>query len=259
MQKTLCRLIALTVTAYLAGCAGDGGPKGGDRATIAKTRYATAGTELIQEEMERTRHKTRQEDVAIRYKLKAEGFPRDRIYSLWIERTIGGIPENRKAFERLRVEADETVTTAYGADLEFVLVRDREHRSEPNVLTDVPEGQSLVLTLVSEDRTIESWLRMTPFPIEARGDCGCRIAIEPRTAADRVLATIHGGEFQAGEKVELRVVSQGNTTVLSERASSNGRFRATVYPQGSADRRSTATVTATGATCSVSTHFHWGE
>lgn len=258
-MNTLFRLTVLTMTAYLAGCAAGGGTTKGDGATASRTRYATAGTSLTPEEVERTRHKTRQEDVAIRYKLKAEGFPRDRLYSLWTERTVGGIPENRKAFERLRVEADETVTTAYGTDLEFVLVRDRERRSGPDVLTDVPEGQSLVLTLVSDDRAIESWLRVTPFPVESVGDGGCRIAIEPQAAADRVLATIHGGGFQAGEKVEIRIVSRGSSAVISERATAKGGFRATAYPEGPADRRGTATVTASGAKCSVATHFHWGE
>lgn len=258
-MNTLFRLAVLTMSAYLAGCAAGGGTTGTEGTTVSRTRYATAGTSLTPEELERTRHRTRQEDVAIRYKLKAEGFPRDRIYSLWIERTVGGIPENRKAFERLRIEADDTVTTTYGTDLEFVLVRDRERRSGPDVLTDVPEGQSLVLTLVSDDRAVESWLRMTPFPVESLSDEGCRIAIEPQAAADRVLATIHGGGFQAGEKVEIRIVSRGSSAVINERASTNGSLRATAYPQGSADRRGTAAVTASGAKCSVATHFHWGE
>lgn len=258
MRKRLSPLIA-TACLWLPGaCTTTDRLVQGEQKAGPPMRYATAGTSLIHEEIDRTRHPTRSEDVAIRYRLWARGFPQDRPYSLWLERFVVGTAESQPVVERLRVGLDDIVTTASGAELQFALVREGERTTDPDVLARVPEGHSVILTLVSNDRKVESWTRLVPFPIEAFGQTGCRISVESEFA-DRLAVTIVGERFQADEEVDIQSVSGGEIIRSRQRATGQGSFKAVMFPQVAGGRKGTAVLTASGGRCSVTTHFHWGE
>ena len=258
MRTLLWGLMAMTCLGLLEGCATSGGVAQSEHAAKPAPRYSTAGTSLTYEEIERTVHRTRHEDIAVRYRLNAKGFPRDKQYSLWVERFVGGRPESQEAIKQLRVREDEVVTTHLGRALEFVFVRYREQATDPDVLTGVPEGRSLILTLVSNDRSVESWVKMVPFPIEAFGKEGCRLAVESESA-DRSMVTIIGESFEPNEMVEVLAKSDGETIRFSEQAAGDGRFLIAMFPHVRGKQHGATDVTATSKKCTATIRFHWGD
>lgn len=208
------------------------------------------------EEIERILHKTGPEPIAVRYRLKAEGFPTDTEYSLRFG--LQGGPE--KTIEHLSVrDADDVVSTRHGSPFEFVLVRHREQIDDPAVLDQVPEGYSFMLLFASVDDRILAMASLVPFPFVAYGEGGCRIT-SLRGLPYTPPVDILGAGFEPNEKV--RVVAKSDSEIICSAqlpTTADGQLKFSFLPHMRGRRHGSVDVMATGERCSVTLQIPWGD
>lgn len=211
---------------------------------------------LRPEEVERILQINGPELIAVRYQLKAEGFPLDTEYSLRLGLQDG--PE--RTFEKLSVrETDNVVSTRHGSPFEFVLVRHREQIDEPTVLDQVPEGYSYHLMFASVDGRILAMASLVPFPFVAYGEGGCRITSLrglPYTPPIDILAA----GFEPNEKVRIVAKSDGEIICSAELPTrTDGQIQFSFLPPMLGRRHGLVDVMATGERCSVTLQIPWGD
>jgi hypothetical protein len=118
-------------------------------------------------------------------------------------------------------------------------------------------GQSFDIALVDESTNKRAQAKVTPFPITAEGDGGCKANAEIVTKSGLVwLITLAG--YGAGEQVRITSVSKKETLTDDVTASGTGEIAFPIlYPKRS---RRNAQVTAEGSLgCNVSLDFAIGK
>ena len=118
-------------------------------------------------------------------------------------------------------------------------------------------GQSFDIALVDEATNKRAHAKVTPFPITAEGDGGCKASAEVVTKSGLVwLITLAG--YGAGEQVRIRSVAKKETLTDEGAASETGEIAFTIlYPNRS---KRNAQVTAEGSHgCNVSLDFAIGK
>jgi len=118
-------------------------------------------------------------------------------------------------------------------------------------------GQSFDIALVDEATNKRAHAKVTPFPITAEGDGGCKASAEVVTKSGLVwLITLAG--YGAGEQVRIRSVAKKETLTDEVAASETGEIAFPIlYPKRS---KRNAQVTAEGSRgCNVSLDFAIGK
>ena len=147
------------------------------------------------------------------------------------------------------------------------------HKHKPGILADgtvqyIPgidsmmlggyfRGQSFDIALVDEVTNKRAQAKITPFPITAEGDGGCKASAEVITKSGLVwLITLAG--YNAGEQVRITSVAKKETLTDDLAASGTGEIAFPIlYPKRS---KRNAQVTAEGSRgCNVSLDFAIGK
>ncbi len=118
-------------------------------------------------------------------------------------------------------------------------------------------GQSFDIALVDEATNKRAHAKITPFPITAKGDGGCKASAEVITKSGLVwVITLTG--YGAGEQVRITSVSKKETLTDDLAASETGEIAFPIlYPKRS---KRNAQVTAEGSRgCNVSLDFAIGK
>ncbi len=170
--------------------------------------------------------------------IKASGFS-DPAATLTLWQKTGG------QFQKLKpgILADGTVQLIPGVD--------------SMMLGGYIRGQSFDIALVDEATNKRAHAKVTPFPITAEGDGGCRASAEVVTKSGLVwLITLAG--YGAGEQVRITSVAKKETLTDDVAASETGEIAFPIlYPKRS---KRNAQVTAEGSRgCNVSLDFAIGK
>ena len=170
--------------------------------------------------------------------LKASGFS-DPAATLALWQKTGG------QFQKLKpgILADGTVQLIPGID--------------SMMLGGYIRGQSFDIALVDEATNKRAHAKVTPFPITAEGDGGCKASAEVVTKSGLVwLITLAG--YGAGEQVRITSVAKKETLTDDVAASETGEIAFPIlYPKRS---KRNAQVTAEGSRgCNVSLDFAIGK
>ncbi len=170
--------------------------------------------------------------------IKASGFS-DAAATLALWQKTGG------QFQKLKpgILADGTVQIIPGVD--------------SMMLGGYIRGQSFNIALVDEATNKRAHAKVTPFPITAEGDGGCKASAEVVTKSGLVwLITLSG--YGAGEQVRITSVAKKETLTDDVAASGTGEIAFPIlYPKRS---KRNAQVTADGSRgCSVSLDFAIGK
>jgi hypothetical protein len=170
--------------------------------------------------------------------IKASGFS-DPAATLALWQKTGG------QFQKLKpgILADGTVQLIPGVD--------------SMMLGGYIRGQSFDIALVDEATNKRAHAKVTPFPITAEGDGGCKASAEVVTKSGLVwLITLAG--YGAGEQVRIRSVAKKETLTDEVAASETGEIAFPIlYPKRS---KRNAQVTAEGSRgCNVSLDFAIGK
>ena len=170
--------------------------------------------------------------------IKASGFS-DPAATLALWQKTGG------QFQKLKpgILADGTVQLIPGVD--------------SMMLGGYIRGQSFDIALVDEATNKRAHAKVTPFPITAEGDGGCKASAEVVTKSGLVwLITLAG--YGAGEQVRITSVAKKETLTDDVAASETGEIAFPIlYPKRS---KRNAQVTAEGSRgCNVSLDFAIGK
>ncbi len=170
--------------------------------------------------------------------IKASGFS-DAAATLALWQKTGG------QFQKLKpgILADGTVQIIPGVD--------------SMMLGGYIRGQSFNIALVDEATNKRAHAKVTPFPITAEGDGGCKASAEVLTKSGLVwLITLSG--YGAGEQVRITSVAKKETLTDDVAASETGEIAFPIlYPKRS---KRNAKVTAEGSRgCNVSLDFAIGK
>ena len=170
--------------------------------------------------------------------IKASGFS-DTAATLALWQKTGG------QFQKLKpgILADGTVQLIPGVD--------------SMMLGGYIRGQSFDIALVDEATNKRAHAKVTPFPITAEGDGGCKASAEVVTKSGLVwLITLAG--YGAGEQVRITSVAKKETLTDDVAASGTGEIAFPIlYPKRS---KGNAQVTADGSRgCHVSLDFAIGK
>lgn len=203
-------------------------------------KYATPGTELRLEEIER---KTISGRKAVVYRLVPSGFPKGTAVDVWHWK-IDASPQ--------RMVTGHVV----GKSGEVVLQNDPTDELQL-VATHFAKGELFLIGLFTADGSVRAFGKVTPFPIEAR-DGRCRLWVELLSPRGDVFA--YGGEgFEADEDLTVVQWSNGERITKTARASSDGTLPySVVFPAVSGKTTGTVSATVTGRACKVKVEYAWG-
>jgi hypothetical protein len=119
-------------------------------------------------------------------------------------------------------------------------------------------GESVVFTLLSEDGAAKAAVEITPFPLEAEGDGGCRLTVKLMSVKGDSFQIIGEG-FRPGRPVTAVGSPAGEVTQVPLTRKSDGLLTAIVSPAVAGKSGGEATLTASDGSCSVTAGYSWGD
>ena len=182
-----------------------------------------------------------------RYRLRAVGFPREIIFSLFTKNFTASFSE---VISDLRVnEVGNMVASKIG----------HPQRLEDIVLDPgpYPRGAAWDLAIASADRSVASFTRIIPYPIIAR-DKSCLLSLEllsPR--GDRFLVT--GTGFAPGVDLLSELAIEGRHEKKRHRVSVDGQLGPYVISHAAIGRERAARYSVKSSSCEVVIEYEWGE
>lgn len=204
------------------------------------SRFTSPGVRLTYREISRTSLPGGGNGVS--YRLTADGFPRDTTYSLWAKWLNGSTTEIAKA---VRVDAAGRVMDQDGTEVDLLLA-------------SFFEGEPIQYALVAADETARAFVKIIPFPIEARTAGGCRLSLELASPRGDVFL-LQGEGFEPSEHIQATGVSDGEQLSESGRVSDKGDFVSILRPAVAGRTGGVAGVTVSGRSCSASLRYNWGD
>lgn len=193
---------------------------------------------------EETSRSLKSRDSQVCYQLKAEGLPLGETYWMymhWMDGEIVSMPFGFKLDDQGMVYKDNP--------------GDWKHWCVNGLL----RGEAIGCALVSQESGTKASGEVIPFPIEAVGEGGCRIALQLITPANGGTFALFASGFEPGEVTE--VVSRSGREVLSSQGNvkEDGTFVHVMLPGVRGKRGGKASVTVTGRACTVSLAYDWGR
>lgn len=170
------------------------------------------------------------------YSPAAGGLPPGRTVTLWLRRFDGTTLEIRTA------EVNSAGTVAL-----------------PDIaLTGYVKGEPLEVAIMSADKTVKAFAKVTPFPIESTQG-RCRLWLELASGDGMsFIARVEG--FEPNEEVTVISQSDGETIETSRKLSTIGAANPTVlFPGVIGKEDGTARYTVVGRACNVSVEYDWGR
>jgi hypothetical protein len=220
---------------------------------------SSAGATLTLEETNRV---VRPTFHSVFYRLRAVGFQVGQPVSLWVRRwnRVFRFPAwlDEQGLVRFVLDRDtlgEVLTLGFRRDHGLAIFRPGGGGTRALLLAGFADGQPLEVALVSDSAPPRAQARVVPIPRRAEGPGGCSAAAEVLSETGLVYRITFRG-FQPTDTV--RNQSHFRSEVLNATGSSaTGEF---MFPVlfGNGDR-GTASVTASGASCSVRLEYSVGR
>ncbi|MEK7475974.1 MAG: hypothetical protein AAB152_10135 [Candidatus Coatesbacteria bacterium] len=225
---------ALGAAVTLGGCAGP----------TMSTKWGSAWeTHDVQLNLEELRREKVEGKVDVVFRLRATGVPKGRLLLLW-HKSRGGRPVR--------------VPGVYLADDgRLVSVKDRQE-AELHAW-GLARGEAYDLGAASEDGTVRAFIKVTPFPLEAKGPGGIRVWAE--LASARGDAWIVNGEgFRMAEEINTVMTSGEEAHLDVVMASPTGTFSRVLFPAAwFHEAGGMAAWKATAKSGSVELTLGWGD
>lgn len=183
--------------------------------------------------------------TAVRIGFEMRGVPPDKRYEFWTSSADG------LTVKIWDLAADPTGRLAW-------LRKDGSFGPQFNdlrmTLPGFVRGERMEFALVSTDRTIRTFAKFIPFPIEARQG-RCHISLELLTPTTFLL---HGEGFEPGE--EVVGISRSDGEVIEDKltASVDGTIGPGAILPAAISRLYKANITVRARSCSVSLDYAWG-
>ncbi|MDD1622589.1 MAG: hypothetical protein LUQ11_14020 [Methylococcaceae bacterium] len=230
----------IAITLLLSACA-TVLPTSGDREVQLEwgNQFASPGARLIYEE---TFREPTQEGTGVTYKLRAEGFPSDKTYSLWAR---GIDRRTTEIYKPLHIDGSGRILQDDGAEREYVLKK-------------MLEGESIEIALISSDKSKKAFVEITPFPIIAQGEGNCRLSVKPLSAEGQAFQ-IKGEGFVPKQELKVVAKSNGELGEFPVNGTDDGVFGIVVAPAVLGKSGGGASVTVADTTCSATVRYKWGD
>jgi hypothetical protein len=203
--------------------------------------FNTAGASLDLVEAER---RTSAGGSTVLYIVKATGLPQGVVFDVW----------SRPLSKQPQLVPWKASTDPKGR----VVDADDPSEELPAGIQNFAKGEPFEMALISQDGKTRVFGRVVPFPLEATGAGGCRLAVE-LARNDGQMFIISGSGFVPGEQVTWTSVSAGErianvATVKSDGALDRVFFLPAVIGQSSGVAR----YSVQGSRCSVAVEYEWG-
>lgn len=183
------------------------------------------------------------------YNLIGKGFPPDVPYVLW-----QWLPDREPKAVLKGVSFDQRGVLVCSGKPGFCQGAGPD--DPVNIKTTAVAGEMKRMAVASPDGQIAAFADAVPFPIEAT-DKGCKLSVVRMSPmAERVVARATG--FSPGEKLTVTTHSGPEGATLNETADSSGNWTTVIGTQVKGQTQGKASITLTGASCSVSVAFDWG-
>jgi hypothetical protein len=231
-------LLGLGVLAYLGGLGANAGTLLQAAQTVEKSGEPSSGPQLSYREVSRKASST---GDFITYRLRADTFPGGKTYSLTRTLMNGA---TYKVPEPLHIDGSGRVLMKDGSEFDLVL-------------GGTFPGEFMRFTLLSDDGTAKAFAEITPVPIQAVGNGGCRLTVKPMMAAGEAFSIIGEG-FQPGQEIKTVAVSSGQS-MEGHADNKNGNLKMVVFPAVTGQSGGDASLTASDKSCSVTVHYAWGN
>jgi len=178
------------------------------------------------------------------------GFPADKTYDLWFwslgkkpEKAMQGVSFDKRGL--LVCSGKPGSCKGEGAD------------DAINIQAKAALGEPKRFGVVSTDGKVSGFIEAVPFPIEAK-DKSCNVSVVRQSQlAESVI--LRGSGFPPHESVAVQKQPAGNVTMESPTAGGDGTWQEIVEVEVPGQNSGTATIKASGKSCSVSVSFNWGE
>jgi hypothetical protein len=200
---------------------------------------STQGMQLILKEMSRQKVKS---ETDVTYAISSSGLPTDQVYTMWFKpfTTEAPIPKTQ-----YKVDASGALITAdSGQPLQDISVG------------AYARGQAFNLALMNEDKSIQVFATVIPFPIEASSGT-CQLTAE-LAARDGTTFMITGGGFEPNETINMISNSEGEVLPFTVQAGPDGVFHSMELPAVVGKQSGTVSDTATGKKCNLTLKYTWG-
>lgn len=119
-------------------------------------------------------------------------------------------------------------------------------------------GEPIDYALISTDQTVRVYAQLTPFPLEAKSEGGCKLSMTLLSPNLRTFV-ITGEGFKPGETVTT--ISKSDSEIIEKEgiALGDGRINTFIIDPGVVGKTGgTATFQASSKTCNVTVSYEWG-
>lgn len=207
-------------------------------------KFNSPGATLTYKEIGRT---TMLGKTVITYNLFAAGLPKGEHYTL-CTMNIGTDPGARA--DAYLNETGKVVN---------VLADPEHHVAEDpiNLKVAAAKGEPLQFALVSDDRQLQAFTQIIPFPIEKDAGSGHLTAIETAPYYVAMFIGIRG--LQPNEEFEVNKSSENEGARSTAKADSQGRYNVGLFPVVKGKKRGTARFLVKAKSCNIGIEFPWGE
>jgi hypothetical protein len=205
-------------------------------------QFNSAGVKLSYEEVGR---KSIEGKVLVSYKLKASGFAKDKAYTVW-GRWLDGATD-RVDDEMLVSEAGYVASKKDGEVVELIVS-----------LTDMLKGEPIQHALVSKDGAIRGFAHVIPFPLEVKGEGGCRVWLEMISPDGKSFGAFGEG-FPPDEEVLLESQSGDVSAPTRAKTTGDGRFLTILTPAVPEKTGGSARFSASTKACKATLKYDWGD
>lgn len=231
-------LVGIGVVVYLAGAVAIAGPPQQTAQPQEKPGGPTSGARLSFEEKSRNASPNGE---FITYALRANGLPQSKSYSLigkWMNGKTARVPGD------FHIDQSGRVLRKDGGELDLVL-------------GGTFPGEFIQFALVSEDGAAKGSVEITPVPIQAVGQGGCRLSVKPLSAKGEMFS-ITGEGFKPNE--QIKGVGRSSGEVMDAHLDNKGgNLKLVVFPAVVGKTGGEASLTASDSSCSVTVHYAWGD
>ncbi len=227
--------MAAFVAAFtLVGCAGPA------MTTKWGPEWATNDVRLALEEL---RRETVEGKVDVVFRLRAAGVPPGRLLLLW-----------HKSRGRQPVRVPGVYIAADGK-----LISVKDHREAELHAWGLGRGEAYDLGAAAEDGTVRAFVKVIPFPLEAKGPGRVRVWAELASARGDAWV-VNGEGFRPAEEINTILTSGEEEHLDVVIASPVGTFSRVLFPAAWFHRADgTGTWKATAKSGSVELGFGWGD
>jgi hypothetical protein len=187
----------------------------------------------------------------IKFRLYAEGLPKDAIYTI----VIWPVTQKGPSKNLAGVTLDES-GLAVCAGKPGTCGGDKPNDPIDLTVQPVP-GEPLRLGLVSEDGATKVFAKVVPIPLRGE-DRGCAVEGVLLTPGTEVVL-IEGSGFPANAELQMDSDSEGERHGERKKADADGRYVSAMLPYKKGVNRGTLKVSLKSAGCSPSIKVPWGK